>query len=261
MAPLDTNTFQNNQTPLMLPEPSFWNRHKWVLVALVFVVAALIAVGVFATNLFVDKDREAKNAQVKDFETKLLCERTGGIFKPCQQRCSEGERCFDCKAICNCTKGSIWKDGKGCLDSNTSKSMNTSAIDTSGWQTYRNEEYGFEVKYPSDYIVESFYDNKVAQFEHVSFPHEGFQLIVSPDDNEGEVLLDDWTEIHSDYFTGWEHIVVNTIPMLQKSDSGNVVFINEKDVYTVSNGFDVGAGYIDLDTFNTILSTFKFIDN
>lgn len=36
-----------------------------------------------------------------------------------------------------------------------------SDIDTSNWKMYRNEEYGFEVRYPEDAEVETFYSNGI----------------------------------------------------------------------------------------------------
>lgn len=45
-----------------------------------------------------------------------------------------------------------------------SQSMETqtpSTVDTSNWKTYRNEEYGFEVRYPEDAEVETFYSNGI----------------------------------------------------------------------------------------------------
>lgn len=39
------------------------------------------------------------------------------------------------------------------------KSMNAIAVDTSNWKTYRNEEYGFEVKYPPVWVFTEIGEN------------------------------------------------------------------------------------------------------
>lgn len=48
------------------------------------------------------------------------------------------------------------------INQNTNMTTTTGDIDISNWQTYKNEEYGFEIKYPSDWIFqESREGNKV----------------------------------------------------------------------------------------------------
>ena len=44
-------------------------------------------------------------------------------------------------------------EGGGCLQMGEEANGKSTAIDTSDWKTYRNEEYGFEVKYPVDWVI------------------------------------------------------------------------------------------------------------
>jgi len=47
----------------------------------------------------------------------------------------------------------------------TSTSPQVPEIDTSDWKTYRNEEYGFELRYPSDWEVIEDFSQAVVNFE------------------------------------------------------------------------------------------------
>ncbi len=49
-------------------------------------------------------------------------------------------------------------------------------IDTSNWQTYRNEKYGFEVKYPADWIFSEGYSQQTTEGSILTGSHNSFHI-------------------------------------------------------------------------------------
>ena len=141
-----------------------------------------------------------------------------------------------------------------------------SALDTSNWQTYRNEEYGFEVKYPENlkiYKTEMAYGQN-AGYE-INFMEEeklyGTSIKIFKI-NQGETNKEAFDRINKVELTnvikdkkmiaGIEAEYYRNIPSHNSYDE--VFFVYNDYFYGVSK-YAIGE-----DIFDQILSSFKFID-
>ncbi|MEK9185339.1 MAG: hypothetical protein AAB863_01050, partial [Patescibacteria group bacterium] len=144
---------------------------------------------------------------------------------------------------------------------------------TEGWQTYRNDQYGFEFKYPNNLEITNIFDKK--------------DFILNPDDPASKPF--DWFSLHlsdqrESQIFNFSMEINNPGTGFEGSEiiSKSIISINgiqvEKQVLQVAYGEDKGSksalyifsrlgnGYMiyATDTYelaDTILSTFKFIDS
>ena len=88
----------------------------------------------------------------------------------------------------------------------------TSKLDTTGWKTYRNEEYGFEFKYPVDWSEDTTNTEILLDIYKTSsytrnlghgmplYPSDYSGILVMLRDNEARKPLKEWVQNWNDYF-------------------------------------------------------------
>jgi len=146
--------------------------------------------------------------------------------------------------------------------------------ETADWKTYKNEEHGFEIKYPKDWSFHEF-SKKFVSFSppeeepQVEYPGEITITIYSNladlPNNNGRLEFNDWIEqqIKDGIFRNKKEITIGTenYKGIEVQDLGivnfrSVLFSHNSTAYTISIDEDSS----EMPIFNQMLSTFKFLE-
>lgn len=132
------------------------------------------------------------------------------------------------------------------------------ALDTSIWQTYRNDELGFELKYPESWQAKQTTAQKVL-IGNVDGDNSQQLLIERIDENEANVSLDEWINERTVEEAPQKINFGNTNGY--RVDEGNFSHLYFMDKNrTVFVAFFQRNSSGDLTVLDQILSTFRFVD-
>lgn len=252
--------------------------NKKIIAAIIFIV--IIASGIFIWHKKGGREGEKKN---RVYKTQIECEKSTGMY------CVPGGCDYKCP---------IFEYSKGWMaTSRKLEEIKNDKNDISSWQTYRNEKYGIEFRYPKDWMEDV--DNRGVVFNGVkkddkntSRPYmqaDAYITIFLVDNPKNLSIQDMFNAINkncledikmnfmgcpgAENVSAWKNIVLDGAQAWRsgmRSIPENVpvddVYIKLQDKYLVLRAFSITDTKIQKPVnieyiFNQVISTFKFIDS